>query len=479
MKKTEITFIIGSALAFSALFYKQLAGVNFPMFMLLLTVGLLLMRPGKEKDRSWWAYAALANVAAWSVFFVNSSLSVFATVASFLVLAGRTCAPRSSLFTAGLFAGLGVARSPYDIVKESTQYLSGETPGSFGKKSLIALIVAICAAIPFLALYRVSNPLFDQFVSAIDFSWFDFGWVMFTLFSLLVVYGLYRARTYPLVTGFESMILQDVRRDESPKKPGDNVALVGLVLFAILNLMLLCINSLDAYYLYVARKLPEGITLSDFVHEAVEGTICSILIAVAFIIFFFKGELNFSARGRTLRMLVFAWTAQTILVIVNTMIRNSWYIGEYQLTDLRIGVFAFLFLAFAGLCFTWYKVSERKSAWWLITRNIHLWYIVLVFASSVNWGRLVTSYNVSKADRGTPLDKEYLLQLGDSNLPQLVELHKAGIFNEGQVEKLSDKVNRIQKKIRFQQWPSYSQRLMQNEDAVSEFRKLTKEQAIP
>jgi hypothetical protein len=105
------------------------------------------------------------------------------------------------------------------------------------------------------------------------------------------------------------------------------------------------------------------------------------------------------------------------------MIRNSWYIQEYQLTYLRIGVFTFLVLSLIGLVHTFLKISHGKSAWKLVTNNFATWFLLLCLSASVNWDKIITHYNIAHATETKRLDKEYITRLSDANITDLVELY--------------------------------------------------------
>jgi hypothetical protein len=333
--------------------------------------------------------------------------------------------------------------------------------------SLLALIIACL----FFYLYRQSNPLFNSFANSIDLSWLDFGLICFTLFGLLVVYGLVKGRRINLVASAELMISADLDPVREQKPEGsESSGLTAILLFILLNIMLLITNCLDINHIYITQKLPAGISLSDFVHQAVWSTVFSIVVAVALITWFFKGWLNFDPASRTMRLLVYIWIAQSALVVVNTIIRNHWYIQEYQLTHLRIGVFAFLLLSLVGLFLTWVKISNHLSAWRLATKNFEIWFFVLIFSSCIHWDKVITQYNITHATSHKVLDTRYLLELSDGNLPQLVELHNSNKLDAYEKNALRKKVLGSYHRDRFQQWPSFNLRMKENREALMEIK---------
>ena len=107
------------------------------------------------------------------------------------------------------------------------------------------------------------------------------------------------------------------REDFTGSKDISKNTVMALTLFSALNMMLLFVNLLDLDNLFFSGKLPNGVTLSDFVHNAVRSLVVSILIAVGFIVWAFKDELNFNRHVRQLKFLVYLWIFQSALMVVS------------------------------------------------------------------------------------------------------------------------------------------------------------------
>lgn len=109
-------------------------------------------------------------------------------------------------------------------------------------------------------------------------------------------------------------------------------------------------------------------------------------------------------------------------MVISAMVRNSWYVAEYQLSYLRIGVYVFLSLSLVGLFFTFLKICQTKSAWYLVRQNFETWFLILGLCSLINWDKLISDYNISNAKSMKALDKTYLISLSNANLPELTEI---------------------------------------------------------
>jgi hypothetical protein len=196
------------------------------------------------------------------------------------------------------------------------------------------------------------------------------------------------------------------------------------------------------------------------------------MIASSLIMRFFKDELNFNAYGKKVKLAVYAWIIQSIIMVLNTVIRNSWYIQEYQLTYLRIGVYTFLVLSLIGLIHTFLKVAYSKSAWKLVTDNFATWFLLLCICTAVNWDKVITRYNIAHATETKRLDKEYITRLSDANIPELVELY--GLKDTTIILKndwdscywLERKLLDVTDKQKESTWQSYNLRDEQNRNAL-------------
>lgn len=107
-------------------------------------------------------------------------------------------------------------------------------------------------------------------------------------------------------------------------------------------------------------------------HQAVWNIVGSIVLALGLIIWFFRKDMNFTKTGHRIKQLVYAWMIQNLVVVLHTIYRNSVYIGQYQLSYLRIGVFVFLLLCVIGLVISAIKIRNQKSTWFLATKCVCL-----------------------------------------------------------------------------------------------------------
>jgi len=468
MKKNDV-LLLSASILFSALFYEQSAGINFLLFTLSLTGALLFLNPLKWKDKIWCYYAICCNLSALAVFCINSDLSLFVCFISILVLSSQTLNRDNSILLALLFGLYSLLSAPIYFILNMAKSKE-EKDGSMLKKRMkliFRIAVSLFIIIVFFNLYRLSNPLFDAYTNFINLDWLSFSWIWFTFFGFLIFYGLLYAKNLHEIYAKEKSLQQTILPSTITQDDSDQHAVwIGLIVFLILNLMLLFLNGLDVINIYFTQTLPKGITLSDFVHQAVRSTVFSIIIAISMIAWFFKGDLNFNPQGKKVKLLVFVWIVQSLIVVVNTMVRNYNYIHEFQLSYLRIGVFVFLLLCVAGLVVTYIKIKNHESAWKLAVKNMSLWYLLLVLSSLINWDKAITQYNISHVNKNKKLDLMYLIYLSDANLPQLIPFLNNPSISESERQDLKLKINESIKKERFKQWQSFNLRMFANQTAV-------------
>jgi hypothetical protein len=296
------------------------------------------------------------------------------------------------------------------------------------RKMYFGIFIALIIAIVFFALYQQANPLFKEFTKNINLNWISIGWCLFTVWGFLVIYGLVYYRQLDHLSNLDinsNKTLLNTNEGNEEQKEINNNTVIALALFGLLNVMLVFVNALDVTNLIGSHELPKGVQLSDFVHNAVWSLVFSIIIALGLIMWFFKGELNFNKQSKTLKCLVSIWILQSGVMVVSAMVRNSWYVSEFQLTYLRIGVYVFLSLSLVGLLFTFLKIRQTKSGWYLVRQNFEAWFLLLSLCSIINWDKLISDYNISNAKSIKALDKTYLIGLSNANLPELTEI----IFN--------------------------------------------------
>jgi hypothetical protein len=425
MKKSDWIFI-ASVLLYSILFWKQMPGINFLAFTGILLTGQVLLNRSVLKKRNWLIAAGGALFSAFFVMYYGNPLSVFAVFFSMLMCSYFAFVQKGSVPAAIFSSFISIASSiGFMVVRiaERRKERIENTGNNRGWKKILIVMIALVVVTIFFAIYRNSNLLFYNLTEKINFDWISFGWIFFTFFGALVVYGFYYHKTIPGFAEWDAARPVDI---DPVKEPGvlDNLMSIdserfsGIVLLSLLNIMLLVVNTLDLNFIFGGdRKLPQGISWTEYLHQGVGMLIFSIILAMLIILYYFRGRMNFQ-NSKALRALAFLWIVQNALMLLSTAWRNEVYVSAFGLTYKRIGVYIYLLLALIGLIVTAWKVQSKKTNIFLIRMNSWLFYGVWIISCAISWDEWIMHYNTQNKVR---TDLVYLNSLSGDILPQLVD----------------------------------------------------------
>lgn len=206
--------------------------------------------------------------------------------------------------------------------------------------------------------------------------------------------------------------------------PGVSVAsvTVSLILF---NILFAIENILDLAYLSRALPLPEGMTITEYVHRGAYPLIATALLAALFVLVTLRPGSS-TATVPMIRRLVVLWIAQNVILVASSVQRTLDYVEVSMLTSLRIHALAWMALVACGLLLICWRMLREKSAAWLINSNLMLAAMVLGAFCFVDAGEMAAWWNVRHGrevtGKGPALDLCYLRELGPSALLPLVEL---------------------------------------------------------
>ena len=116
-------------------------------------------------------------------------------------------------------------------------------------------------------------------------------------------------------------------------------------------------------------KLPEGVTLSEFVHSGVSSLIFATLLSAVVLTTMFQQSIEI-VRSRGLKALALLWIVQNLVLIAGVFRRLSLYVEGYQLSEQRIYVGCFLLLVTTGFGLLAWHVARDGSLRTLIFRNV-------------------------------------------------------------------------------------------------------------
>ena len=436
MKKNDWILLVTLAI-YSFLFYEQTAGLNYLLFNICLISALLIRDKQLLRSRSWCMAGLGSLLSACCIAWYGNSLSVTANIVSLSILAGLSIDTRSSIIFSMIYSFL----SPLHIVPDAIKRLRNKSQEASEKRSgrFILIFVPILITLIFFFIYRSSNPIFHAFTEQLNLDFISISWLFFIFGGFILLYSFFHPKKILSLSYFDQTTSNNIHPEfiSSFSFFGKNISLSdenfsGNLLFALLNILLLVVNSLNFDFMFISQTLPPNVTYSEFVHEGTGALIFSILIAIGIILYYFRGGLNFYKQNTTIKLLAYLWIIQNAFMLVSTVLRNNLYIEEYGLTEKRIGVYIYLLLTLIGLITTFVKVSAVKSNMYLFRANTWLFYAVLILSCFFNWSLIITNYNIYNAKE---LDTEYLLKLKDTNLPELYTLDNdatgSRIYNAG------------------------------------------------
>ncbi len=433
MKKNDLILLV-SVLAYSFLFYKQMPGVNFFLFSIFIVIASAFFNKNILSNTQWRIAAASSLVTGFTVMLFGTPITYIANVLSLSLMSVFSVSPKSSvifgLFYAAYSFMTAIGFMFVDMVERKPGKHKNEKSSDKIWTKLMIYIGIVLVVILFFVLYRNSNVLFYEFTKKINLDFISLPWIGFTLLGFILLYGFFYHRNLSFLYQVEEKRSDDFSKEHDEQKHdrffGKSLSIKseyisGLILLGLLNFMLVFLNALDVGFLWAGVKLPNGVTYAQFVHQGIGNLIISIIIAILIIMFYYRGRLNFYNKISGLKFLTYFWIIQNIFMVISTVMRNNLYIQEYSLTQKRIGVYVWLFLAIIGLSVTFIKIFKKKNNWFLFRKTGWAFFIFMVIATSVNWDQLITNYNIKKSER---LDKYYLLNLGYTNIPDLLKLEK-------------------------------------------------------
>ncbi len=423
-----------SAILFSFLFYKQALGLNLLIFEASFVIFLFLTKQVKFSSKIQIVCSVGFLLTAIFTVITHSTFSYIIHFISLLVYVGILNYPYAkSIINIFFISIISIFQSQIEFFRSVTN--SKVKGKSFGKTIWKFRIFIIPAAVifVFVAIYKASNPIFDKltvnlgsvFQNALDFIFSDIEF----LFVLTFLLGLLISNILLFRTKNPSLEKHDAKSSDllirNRKKNSRSFGTVSLknelkaalFLLFILNAILLILNITDIYLVWFNFEW-DGQTLKQFVHEGTYLLIFSILISIAIVLYFFRGNINFYKKNKLLKKLSYLWLFQNAILAISVGFRNYWYIEYFSLAYKRIGVVLFLILTLYGLYSVFIKIKNSKSGFYLFRTNAMAIYIILVLSSIVNWDTLIAKYNFEHADEAF-LHFDYLANLSNKSLPYL------------------------------------------------------------
>lgn len=418
-----------SALAFSLLFYSKSFGLN--LFLISILVVVLVSTMSKERSFSWGYSLAYIGTAVF-VFLNPSGFTIFVHLMVFMVFVGKSISKKSSVYLTWFLgcSNMIIASVANYVQKQKSEQGVEENEKKDMSPKLFNRLKGGLAAITLLfifgMLYRNANPVFGNLIEQINLDFISVPWLFFTLLGYIIFLHLLRPFNAQELVEFDLAQENELEKPielvligEKKKLEGEHT--LGSMVFLALNLLLLFFLTTDIIYLFEQTEITNS-GLSQSVHQGVYALMFSIVCAIALILYFFRGNLNFFQGNKRIKSLTYVWIVLNVILVAFTCYKNYTYVEALGLTYKRIGVFVYLLLTLIGLVTAYIKVAQMKNFIYLVRTNISTVFAFLIVSAAIPWDKTITWYNLNTIENP---DINYLVSLGESNSDQLYKYARA------------------------------------------------------
>lgn len=422
---TVLSLVLG--VLFDYLFYAKAPGINFPLYIFLLTAGLwLIARFSKkpiEKNIFWLLFPLLF----FSVMvFVRASLllTFLNIIASLLLL----------LILAELFSGkklrnflikdyLKIFFLPLKFVSPLFQTLadlfrpSAKNKGKVWRQILKGIFLAVPFLSVFLLLFSSADLVFHKYVS--DLISFDVNpEIIFRLFLVLALTIFYIGAYGYAFEEKENQVITKPRVYRLEK-------LESAVLLGLINLLFFVFILFQLTYLFggEANISLQGFTYAEYARrgffELIAVAAISLLLLLGVEKYVAKKE---TAHFREFKILGTALVIQVGLIMASALRRLSLYEQAYGFTVLRLYSHVFIIFLAVAFGFLLYKIHKNQEE-----KNFayHVFLSLIFFLAAMNFlnpEAFVARRNLERFYQTGDLDVSYLSSLSSDALPQTIKV---------------------------------------------------------
>jgi len=398
MKKYHLIFVC--SLIFTLLFYNESVGVNLAIFGLVLTGIICYFFQDRFTSRSHLVLVVTSILSSIAFAWYGDFVSFLALALSVIFLQFKTQETKLKIVQVFPLAFINGITSLGRMLMFSQWLPKREIKNDFAKKLIAYFIIPMIFVGLFFVVYAFGS---DHFSALFTDYYLDVNFFQLILIALLGFYLSFTFWNYWIPEAFSdynSMLDNDFKDEKLIRNQRtfsfldiDFERRSGEITLILLNVLLLVFIVTYNYEQFF--EVLEKSKLSAATHERVNAVIFSIMMAVGVIMFYFKGGFNFDEKAKNLKLLSKIWILLNGVLILSTILKNSEYVSFFGLTYKRLGVYAFLILAIIGLVFTFLKITKQKTNGYLVNQMVWYFYGTILLCSYVNWGNLITNYNIS------------------------------------------------------------------------------------
>ena len=421
------------------LFYGHNIGLSLALFLLTLAgISLLTSRVRSSRRQALIATTILAGGLAPVVEDFNVASALLGIMAVAIAVSSLT-----NPFMQGLQDHLQALRKlliagPFRLYPDIARSRSW----SLSLGQLTIWIVPVLLSGIFLLLFASANPLIENGLAALNLqrgaSHFNPARILFWIAMSSVVWPFIHVRwdreaaSKPPVdmARLEAALAPPAEADPFGRELfGPGAILRSLVMF---NVLFGVQTVLDLIYLWGGAMLPDGMTYATYAHRGAYPLMLTALLAAGFVL----GAMapgGAAERKPVIRILVFAWVAQNLMLVISSMLRLELYVEIYSLTYWRVAAFIWMLLVALGLVLIVARMAFNRSNRWLVMANLATLAMVFYACTLTNFPWMVATYNVTHSQEmpgeGTVVDFDYLVSLGPQALPAIDRCDLANCSN--------------------------------------------------
>ncbi len=322
-----------------------------------------------------------------------------------IAVSDNTLDPSRILSAVVRFPGYGTVRSFQDIFS-----IRVAVPSKGGFRSVLfdwALPVGVGGV--FVILFVAANPLVDRWLLALT----DFDADFLPSGSRIVFWTLLGLSVWPLLHVADILPALGRRRALKPRQLQSGFLNARSVLRALItfNLIFAVQTILDIGYLWSGVALPDGMTYAQYAHRGAYPLLATAVLAGIFALM----AQPYLGMRKAVRWLLYVWVAQTVVLVISSILRLDHYVDVYGLTRLRFAAFIWMIVVAMGLTLIIMQMAGRHSVRWFLNRALALGLMSIYICNLVNIDGYIARHNLAD-------DKEndyYLCDLGEGAVPAI------------------------------------------------------------
>ncbi len=367
---------------------------------------------------------------ALAIFIAVAATSLFALVAT-----GRQ---GSSLADFGRRASQLIYSTPYRLLQDLFLFRKlvrrgRRKPGRRAGFASAWLLTVLFGTV-FAVLFTAANPLIEAWIDTFHFGFGTEGINLYRGLFWLIISSV----TWPAIrVRYRKPKLHRYEPAGSkpalPVKPAKAAAPAGefdflfnpasiLRSLVVFNALFVLQSAMDLAFLWGGAALPEGVAYADYAHRGAYALIAAAVLSAVFVLFAMRPA-GAAEQMPVIRILVYIWIAQNILLVASAMQRLDLYVEVYALTQWRVAAFIWMGLVAVGLALMVARIALARSNTWLVASNVIAATAVLYACSFINFTHIIATYNVAHSwevsGRGVALDVVYLRRLGVMAIPAM------------------------------------------------------------